>query len=106
MSELQDMWFSSSNLWYYKKKAIAQLQVEETYELCVLRIIHDAMKAKDIYNLHLQEHSKEQYQESHGKDQDCIAVLQKTELVPVEWWRCDGASVTDQVLLYPCYQFW
>ena len=42
------------------------------------------MKAKDIYNLHLQEHSKEHYQESHEKDQDCLAVLQKTELVPVE----------------------
>lgn len=63
---------------------IVQLQVEEIYELCVLRIVHDAMKAKDIYNLHLREHSKEQNQESHGKDRDCLAVLQKTELVPVE----------------------
>jgi hypothetical protein len=42
------------------------------------------MKTKDIHNLHLQEHSKEQYQESHGKDRDWLAVLQKTELVPVE----------------------
>ena len=42
------------------------------------------MKAKDIYNLHLREHSKEQNQESHGKDRDCFAVLQKTELAPVE----------------------